>query len=526
MQNKTMIQQFYLKLLSEVRKNQKYFFFSLSLSIYVFFTQLIIAVSKKQLLTTIISITVLFLISKLSRIAFAIISFLILILTSIIFHLTQHWGGESLASRLQAALLSPSYEITEYLQTYLNTIDILVFLYVLVGIYLLFLYLRKFKHSYNTVKIFSSILLLVFSLGVHFTNYIQKIPPYSYIPKLLKANEYKSLLDKRTRYLKGIDHKQLTMQNNIPEYDKIVIILGESANKHHMGIYGYNIPTTPFLTELASQRGSYVFPNVIAPTNQTRYSVPILFTPANVHDFNKFFSSQSIISTFKEYGYKTYWLSNQYISGMADSYIASIASEADISKTMHFAYPPGGKEDTEFDMILVKLINNINIQKVKKEVYFIHLLGSHFQYKKRYPTGMGLFPTPKNKVEEYDNSIHYTDSVIKEIYNIFKNDKLLLIYISDHAEMVNIKKSGHGYNPPFGNEYDIPLFIHSSESNKRLAKIRSKNNKMIFNAESFNHIVQYITGIEVDDSKISSSTKIISLEPDKIIEYKTLIPTL
>lgn len=50
---------------------------------------------------------------------------------------------------------------------------------------------------------------------------------------------------------------------------------------------------------------------MISPINQTRYSIPIDLTNATVDNFNLFFTSKLIVTTFKKYGYKTYWLSNQ-----------------------------------------------------------------------------------------------------------------------------------------------------------------------------------------------------------------------
>lgn len=296
--------------------------------------------------------------------------------------------------------------------------------------------------------------------------------------------------------------------------------MGEAVNKKHMGVYDYNISTTPFLSNLLQQKNSFKF-DVIAPTNQTRFSVPIALTDATVKHFYDFITSKSIISDLKEYGYKTYWLSNQFVVGKHETYISSIASEADYIKISNSKYLYG-MSGVKFDIVLLDYLKQINLNNNDKEVYFFHLLGSHTQYSKRYPAAHALFSNPKNIIEEYGNTIFYTDHIINEIYNKFKDKKLLLLYLSDHGEVVNIKKNGHGNFRPYQDEYDIPLIIHSSEHNEKLLKLKIENEKHLFNMEDFNHIVQYLTGIDNNITEISHNPKVFTVEPINIIDYREL----
>ncbi len=81
---------------------------------------------------------------------------------------------------------------------------------------------------------------------------------------------------------------QCPRTNPTPVYDKIIFIQGESVNKHHMEVYGYDTNITPFLLQLKSQKKLYIF-NAIAPTKQTRYSVPIMHTQADAKSFKELF---------------------------------------------------------------------------------------------------------------------------------------------------------------------------------------------------------------------------------------------
>ncbi len=510
---------FYLKHKKELYSNKIYFLFSLFISVYVFLPQFITSNGLMSLIGAFVSCIVLFLLSKINKIIFILISFFTLLTNSILLHIVIHWGNSAIDPRIQAALLSPNYETLEYLHTYIGLIEIFISLYFLVGIYLFYRFLLDYKHSYKIIKVTSLSLLLIIVLMLVNLHQIKRLSPYKYIHTLVLANEWKVIVDKRKEYLKKQNHK--SKAGNLL-YDKIIIIMGESVNKHHMGIYDYNISTTPFFSKLLKEKNCFKFDNIIAPSNLTRYAIPLNLTDATVKHFYDFITSRSIIDNFRAYGYKTYWLSNQFAEGMHDSYVSSIAKEADYSNFTNFVYEEGENADTKYDMVLLDQLDKIKTKSTTKELFIFHLLGSHFQYRKRYPTSGALFKNPKNSIEEYDNTIYYTDNVINQIYNKFKDTNFLFIYLSDHAEVVNSEKSGHGYFPTYKDEYDIPLVICSSFKNGKLLKLKKENDSLLFNMESFNYIVKYIVDMENNLTKISHDHHILALDPINIINYQNL----
>lgn len=509
--------------LHEINKSKKYFICSLFLSVYVFGPQLIIYDSKKQLLATLISVCILFLFSKVSKAVFAFVSLFVLIVTSVILHITLHWGAGSLTARAQAALLSPQYEALGYLQTYFNGFDAAIIIYILLGIFFLYLYLSKFKATYRVVRYWGLLFLIIAIVIVSQTSFLKTKIPYSYIPSLIKVTEWKETLHERATYLASLKYEKNSIKEGELKYDKIVVVMGESVNKNLMGVYGYKLPTTPFLTSLMGDKNNVIFNNVISPSNQTRYAIPLILTGATVENFDGFVKSRSVISVFKEYGYKTYWLSNQYMAGIHDSYVQSIASEADASRTSNFVYEAGGGADSTLDMILLDYLEDIGIDDSQRELFFFHLLGSHFQYNKRYPEKSGVHPEPKNRAEEYNNTVHYTDTVLREIYNKFKGRKTLFVYIADHGEVVNINKIGHGFSPAIKDEFEIPLVVLSSEKNERLVEMKKANAKVLFNAESFSDFLQYLAGLDDNRAALSNSSQVMSLEPKNVVDYDLLI---
>ena len=282
-------------------------------------------------------------------------------------------------------------------------------------------------------------------------------------------------------------------------------------------MYGYNNVTSPFLTQLLKSKNSFKF-DVIAPSNQTRYSVPMIFTKANVHHWKyNFTHSESILSDFSAYGYKTYWISNQGQVGTYDDWISNIAYEANQTKFFN----QGTSKEAKSDNVFVKYLKRKKLDK-KKEVYVFHLIGSHFEYSKRYTNKHILYKNPKNVIQEYENTIYFTDYVIKKIFNYFKNSgNVLIIYLSDHGEVVHLDKNGHGFLPTYKDEYDIPLIIYSSVQNNRINKLYHLNKKHFFNVENMNYIIKYIAGIS-NDANISYSSDIFSLNPKNQRNYERL----
>lgn len=327
-------------------------------------------------------------------------------------------------------------------------------------------------------------------------------------------HDYQIVKERTNDYIKRnmrIEERVKVNNNKKQFYDKVVLIMGESVNKHHMNIYNYQKNTTPFFAKLKQQKQIF---DAIAPATPTRFAIPISLTDANINNYHdEFLKSQSIVSDFVDNRYKTYWISNQGNTGLHDSAVASIANEADISIFKNFDF-----HHAKPDEVLLDVLDNKLIDKNANQMFIFHLMGSHGSYKERYTNLALLNDKPNNLIEEYDNTIYYTDYIIK---NIFDKFKLLVIYTSDHGEVINIQGGGHGYFKPFKSDFDIPLVIYSSVQNSRIDELFNKNQKHYFNNTSLNDMIKYISYIS-DEHNISQSSIVFSQEPSNIYDYDLL----
>lgn len=273
-----------------------------------------------------------------------------------------------------------------------------------------------------------------------------------------------------------------------------ILVVGESARYDHFGINGYYRNTTP---KLSKQSNLISFTDTKASAFITAFSVPLILTGLGANDFDKHLSQTSIISAFKEAGFKTYWISNQVDNGHIKIHIGEAANQyllmtdAKATQNLH--------TDSELLGVLDKVLK----EPGDKKFIVYHSLGSHYDYSARYP-GSYDFYQPSNKTEftlandyrkkniiinSYDNSILYRDNVLDSIINLTANQQAVsaVYYISDHGENLfddarNL--SQHGYPVPSKYVAKVPFFIWYSDSLKKLqprkiAQLQLRRNKKI-----------------------------------------------
>lgn len=503
----------------ELYTNKTYIYLSILISILTILPQFVFSPSIEHSIYLIITFVLLVILPKFSKILFSIFIIFINLSNIIIGHISLHWGYNvaDISPRIEVAVLSPTSESTEYISTYISYMDFSIILYVGLNLFLLYKFLMHSKHSFKVIKIialgvFTSIIIAI----SFYKNPIKNIEPFSIpdkIIRIVKNKEFEQHTLERSNNLSKIKIKIVDKKNLI--YDKVIVVMGESVNKHHMSIYDYKIKTTPFLASLKKLDKLYIF-NAIAPSNQTMYSVPINLTKANVHNYlDLYLHSYSILSEFKVNNYTTYWISNQARVGKYDSITSAMANEANIQ-----IFANSKHSDAKTDDVVLDYLDKFH-KKQTKEMYLVHLMGSHSSYNKRYTEDLSIFKKAQNIDEEYDNSIYYTDYILSQIYNKFKDEKLLLIYLSDHGEIINSQRHGHGFLPAYKDEYDVPFVIYSSIKNPRLDELYKENKKGYFNLENFNYITNYISGIS-DENNISYSSNIFALEPKNIFNYNNI----
>lgn len=244
-----------------------------------------------------------------------------------------------------------------------------------------------------------------------------------------------------------------------------VLVIGESETRDHMQVYGYPRPTTPWMNLMARRDGTVLFFNAYSNHTHTVPTLTYALTEKNQYSTIKFKNAYSIIETARAAGYETYWLSNQVKYGIYDTPIAEIASTA--NHEIWINGNSGNSNKTSYlDEELVKRLQEIPFSTGGNKFIVIHLMGSHVDYQERYPKAKEKFSVKDKKqrrVNSYDNSVVYTDYVLKQIYNVVRYQPSFkgMIYLSDHGEDM---KASHEVTKFTWTMAHIPFFIHLSSS--------------------------------------------------------------
>ena len=455
----------------------------------------------------------LWLLAVASRFAFVIVCLLLIAPAILQQHLSRHWGLGQLDARFEAMLESPPNEIHEYLQTHADLLDIAFLIAAVVYIVMLFRWMKQSGNAPRSLRRLAVVAVVVVPIAFE-ALWPDRTPkqflPYKMYEQAVRAQHRFRQLSMRNRFL---------AQNPLParkcelRYQKIVVVFGESAVSDHMSIFGYPKQTTPF----ADRSDPHAF-DTLAPSNQTRFSLGMMLTPAAPGSFDSFYESHSLIGELRQCGLHTLWISNQGRRGQYDSFITSIALEADEQVFLN----EWSWTDSKLDGRVVEELTARGAYEMRGRATFIHLIGSHTDYKKRIPTGFG-FSDASSVVANYDNTILYTDQILSELYSRFADEALLFVYVSDHGQVVSEDRYGSGFMPGRKAEYRTPLLIWTDDA-ASIGKLRTAIGEARLNLESFDDVMRYLVGLS-PTPKISTRQTVSVLTPDHVTDYADLMST-
>ena len=265
-----------------------------------------------------------------------------------------------------------------------------------------------------------------------------------------------------------------------------VLVVGETARSRDFQLYGYDRPTNPLLSKTS---GLLVFGNVRTQSNTTHKSVPMLLTAAIADDHDRLHHEKGILAAFREAGFYTVFLSNQKPN---HSYIDFLGSQADehlfireADDDAEAAAADGKANDVvaqTSDERLLPFLNKAMTEGHKKLFVVLHMYGSHFNYRYRYPQSRAMFmpdtPTeakPANRpqlVNAYDNTILQTDYILHSIIEKLRSTGAVaaMMYTSDHGENIfddSRRLFLHASPRPSEYDTDVPLLVWTSEAYAR-----------------------------------------------------------
>lgn len=255
------------------------------------------------------------------------------------------------------------------------------------------------------------------------------------------------------------------------EREIFVLVVGETARADNFGIYGYERNTTP---GLMSENNVVAYTDALTESNTTHKSVPMILSAVSAECIDNIYSQKGIITAYKEAGFHTIFISNQRPN---HAFIDFFGEEAADNEFIKEELPP--QVNVYDHEMLDKLSKKIEDSKADKIFVVLHMYGSHFNYKERYPLPDSYFKPdslmsakPRNRemlVNAYDNTIRYTDQFLKDLIEMLKSEGGVsaMVYTSDHGEDIYDDERRlflHASPKPSYYQIHVPLIFWASDS--------------------------------------------------------------
>lgn len=290
----------------------------------------------------------------------------------------------------------------------------------------------------------------------------------------------------------------------------LVVVIGESASRRHWSIYGYQLPTNVLLE--AKRDSLIVLSDVVSSSITTAGNMErILSFKEDDTIFNDGLEYPLLVDYFNEADYKTFWLSNQERIGQFSSTAGVMVMNADVIKYV-------GVESMDdaigvkHDEILFPYFEEVLRDSAENKVIFLHLMGSHVEYKHRYPATFNFF-NGKNEIDEfryewlndkmaqrraeYDNSIRYTDYILSRVIEKTSevSEPAMFLYFSDHGENVYDSSSFSGRDDTSA---EIPFIIYANKpyrlQNQVIIEGLERSKTKPFSSANVAHLLLSLTG--------------------------------
>ena len=232
----------------------------------------------------------------------------------------------------------------------------------------------------------------------------------------------------------------------------IIVVIGESYNKYRSSLYGYDLDTTPYQCEERNRGNLYAFNKVKAPHNMTSIVLKNVLCCNNIHEQEQWYDYPYFPAIFKKAGYEVWFWDNQYKWDPDAAWAFTLNSVLFNERIQQLSYTAINDSGAPYDGGLISDFENKTKGKLgNRNLIIFHLGGQHFLASNQYPQepqyqvftakdvkdkASYLNEESRERIAEYANATRYNDAVIRQIMDLVKNQKALLVYFPDHGEEV------------------------------------------------------------------------------------------
>ncbi|UTW13803.1 phosphoethanolamine transferase [Marinobacterium rhizophilum] len=281
-------------------------------------------------------------------------------------------------------------------------------------------------------------LFLLITLNWYGTSSFQ-MAPVAYLGSLVSALEVQAqALDKPAKPLLASREARAGVPN-------IVVVIGESLNRDHLGLYGYARDTTPQLSAMLERGEMLAMQNAVGVSPRTLTSVPYMLTGLQgIDPKGVIYTVPTLFNYAKSGGYQTALISAQdfqwrnldelFVDGDLDHYEQGVNFSADVSVSV-------GADDLQvLERGILPYMERVSEQE-EPFMLVTQMSGSHTPFSDQVPQAYKIY-LPEggpNSVNAYDNTVRYADMYLSRLVEEARriDPNTWVFYASDHGEHVS-----------------------------------------------------------------------------------------
>ena len=272
-----------------------------------------------------------------------------------------------------------------------------------------------------------------------------------------------------------------------PDSLDVVFVLGESYNKHHAGLYGYGLATTPRLERERDAGNLFVFNDVIAPYNATSVVEKNVFSCNSMADGEYWYDRPIFPTVFHRAGFNVYFWDMQRNFMPHKLYTITVNDFLYNEDIARVSYTDTVTRNFAYDgQLVADFIANRRVPEARHNLVIFHFMGQHVSPRERYPASFAHFTADsihrseswltqdkKGYIAHYDNATLYNDAVMKGIFDFYRQRNAVIVYFADHGDEVydyRDVKGRHGHYDPdslhLKHHIEVPFMIWCSDTYK------------------------------------------------------------
>ena len=253
----------------------------------------------------------------------------------------------------------------------------------------------------------------------------------------------------------------------------VVLIIVDSLRADRMQVYGYQRPTTPFLSQLVQAGRMKKVEAAFSTCSESFCGITSTLAGREFRDISA--STFQLQDVLRNQGYQTWFLlsgSHRAWNGLPKFYRASAGTFFDGSQTERYTM--------DDDRVVLEGLERVpRASRDRPAFFYIHLMSPHYlgvQLPQSHvftrpddSVSPGLEPykilEKLNKPDRYDDKVLQADGIIHQVFDALAGkhylDNAMVVVTGDHGEGLGERHWAHGWNL-YNEDIRIPMLLYDA----------------------------------------------------------------